>query len=45
MAATAGVSLLERQRRYPEAVGRLEQLLGAGLVWVGGLCVFVCFQG
>ena len=29
MAATAGVSLLERQRRYQEAVDRLQQLLGA----------------
>jgi hypothetical protein len=33
--ATAGVSLLERQRRYQDAVERLQMLLGG---WVGG-CV------
>ena len=31
--ATAGVSLLERQRRYQDAVERLQMLLGG---WVGG---------
>ncbi len=53
MMATAGVSLLERERRYGEAVERLQQLLGVcaclcgtntcGAVCLGGwvLCVWV----
>ena len=32
MMATLGVSLLERGRKYQEAIDRLQQLLGA---WVG----------
>ena len=34
--ATAGVSLLERQRRYQDAVERLQMLLGG---WAGGRAV------
>lgn len=39
MIGTVGVSLLEQQRNYKEAVSRLQLLLGvllwAGLSWVG----------
>lgn len=36
--ATAGVSLLERRKRYQEAIDRLHQLLGAPLLLLWGGC-------
>lgn len=43
--ATAGVSLLERQKRYQEAIDRLHQLLGMwhslGATWLF-LSAFCC---